>query len=213
MKKVLIPIAVIMPLLSFPVISASCALSREIGFHVVSGTLCLDKVNYGEELAKAKGYELTSFTILTNQVIFFSASNGFDSYIFMGTPSGIGMQVRETPSEDIEKNITGIKSVTYNKYTNELFFLTDAWTTSRAVHKFDIGPISEEKKVNPVFVTSGNSVSVVNDGKYIGNIIVEKHKYRDGGGSYDPYVLMSPDGKEIKELGEDRQSVYKALQE
>lgn len=199
---------------SFNSTAASCALSKGVGFHVPmdsKGTLCLNNSNYGEELAKSKGYELTSFTLLSKDVIFFSAGNGIDSYIFMGTPVGIGMQVRESPSDDVEKNITGINSVTYNKFTNEIFFLTDAWATSAAVHKFDIGPISEEKKVTPVFVTSGNSISVVNSGKYVGNIIVEKHKYKDGGGSYDPYVLVTPDGKTIKELGEDQSSVRNAL--
>lgn len=202
-------------LFSGSAVSASCALSKGVGFHVLNdnkGTLCLNNTNYGEELAKSKGYELTSFSLLSKDIIFFSAGNGFDSYIFMGTPVGIGMQVRESPSEDIEKNITGINSVAYNQFTNELFFLTDGWATSAAIHKINLGPIAEEKKVTPVFVTSGNSVSVVNSGKYIGNLIVEKHKYKDGGGSYDPYVLVTTDGKTIKELGEDRSSVYKSLQ-
>jgi TonB family protein len=42
----------------------------------------------------------------------------------------------------------------------------------------------------------------VQRGKYVGYLVTSQHRYMDGHASWDPYVLVSPEGKEIKVLGE-----------
>jgi hypothetical protein len=52
------------------------------------------------------------------------------------------------------------------------------------------------------FVTSGNGIAVIQRGKYAGDPVTTQHRYMSGTGSWNPYVLVSPAGKQIKMLGE-----------
>lgn len=79
-----------------------------------------------------------------------------------------------------------------------LYFQTATWATSNAIHLYDL------KANKHHFVTDGNSLELVPKGKYKNYLIVTKHKYFKGGGSYEDYCLVSPKGKEIKSLGEVR---------
>jgi len=47
------------------------------------------------------------------------------------------------------------------------------------------------------FVCDAHSVEVIQSGEYRGDLAVMRHKYFIGGGSYDWYWLMTPDGKEV----------------
>lgn len=79
----------------------------------------------------------------------------------------------------------------------KIYFETSAWTTSNAIHSVNIDG-SDEK-----FVTSGNTLKIIDRGGYKGYLITSKHKYYVAGGSYDWYWLVSPDGEEIGPLGDD----------
>lgn len=46
----------------------------------------------------------------------------------------------------------------------------------------------------------------------IGRLVVQKHKYFFGGGSYDWYWLVGPDGENPKPLGEDARNFNAAFQ-
>jgi hypothetical protein len=59
-------------------------------------------------------------------------------------------------------------------------------------------------------ICGGHNVEVVSRGEFRGDLIVQKHKYFVGGGSYDWYWLLTPDGEEIGPLGDDP-SVFKQL--
>ncbi len=48
-------------------------------------------------------------------------------------------------------------------------------------------------------VSDGSDVMVLRDGPYRGNLLISRHKYRDGdeGGSYDPSFVISPAGETL----------------
>ena len=47
---------------------------------------------------------------------------------------------------------------------------------------------------------------VVSSGHYRDDLLVQQHRYFIGGGSYDWYWLLKPDGKEIGPVGEDTEN-------
>lgn len=75
---------------------------------------------------------------------------------------------------------------------------TAAWTVVEdSVHIFDL----QSNKLQ--FVSAGNAVEVVPSGEYQNYLIVQRHKYFLGGGSYDWYWLQDTMGKEIGAIGDD----------
>jgi WD40 repeat protein len=105
--------------------------------------------------------------------------------------------VRSTGSEEPKKFLGGLQSPQFSADGKTVFFLSAAWVTSSAVHKVDIATGKEQ------FVTPGNSLEVVTRGEHRGRLIVQMHKYFLGGGSYDWYWLLEPDGREVGPIGED----------
>lgn len=78
-----------------------------------------------------------------------------------------------------------------------LYFLTSAWVTSGAVHAVNIESAKQH------YLLPANSLEVVADGEYKGDLIVNQHRYFIGGSSYDWYWLFTPESKEIGPLGEE----------
>jgi dipeptidyl aminopeptidase/acylaminoacyl peptidase len=81
-----------------------------------------------------------------------------------------------------------------------IYFLSAGWVTSGAVHVVDIQSRTES------FVSPGNTLEVIQKGKYRGYLIVQEHKYFVGAkvGSYDDYWLLTPSGTEIRHIGGER---------
>lgn len=86
-----------------------------------------------------------------------------------------------------------------------LYFTTEAWTTSGAIHRVDLETGKEK------FVSAGNGLEVVPSGKYKGFLITSLHRYFEGGGSYDYYYMLSMDGKEVLLAGKDEDAKGKFL--
>jgi hypothetical protein len=53
------------------------------------------------------------------------------------------------------------------------------------------------------FVAPGNSLEVISRGEHKGRLIAEQHKYFLGGGTYDWFWVLEPDGREAGPIGED----------
>lgn len=87
--------------------------------------------------------------------------------------------------------------LTFSPDGKTLYFLTSAWATSGAVHAVKIANAQQH------YLLPANSLKVVADGEYKGDLIVNQHRYLIGGGSYDWYWLFTPEGKEIGPLGEE----------
>ncbi|MBZ5590032.1 MAG: hypothetical protein LAO05_15870 [Acidobacteriia bacterium] len=78
----------------------------------------------------------------------------------------------------------------------QVYFLSIAAVVSGAVYTVDLkGQRLRE-------VCAANSLRVVRQGTYAGDLIVQQHRYYLGGGSYDWVFLVKPDGSEIGTLGD-----------
>ena len=100
--------------------------------------------------------------------------------------------------------LAGIQSPQFSPDGNRLYFLSAGWATSGAVHVIDL----ETKQTR--LLSPGNTLHVIQKGRYQGHLIVSMHKYWLGGGSYDWYWLLDPnDGKEIGPIGEDLEEFEK----
>ncbi|EOA5628257.1 hypothetical protein OW293_014750 [Providencia rettgeri] len=193
--------------------SSSCSMSNKEGFHQVGGVLCLSNVNYIEGVAELKKLNINSFSIVDKGLVFFTAKSPLGSFLMINSLDGMMKLIGDMPNIDLEKNIESIRSVDVYLNTYDVYFLSSAWATSGAVHRIRWSVIVNALKDIPIaiddieFITSGNSIYVIQKGKYSGNLIIKKHKYKDGGGSYNPYVMVSPAGDSIKEIGEYKESV------
>jgi dipeptidyl aminopeptidase/acylaminoacyl peptidase len=94
-----------------------------------------------------------------------------------------------------EKQIVDPKDLLFSPDDKILYFMTSAWTTSGALHGVKI----ENKE--QYYIAPANTFSIVTKGQDKGYLIVYQHRYFIGGGTYDWYWLISPNGKEEGPLG------------
>lgn len=109
--------------------------------------------------------------------------------------------VANAENDDVKQHLTELNNPRFSLDSKAVYFLSAAWVTSNAVHVVDLTTHKQH------FVTDGNSLELVPTGKYKGYLIVSKHKYHQGGGSYEDFWLVSPTGKAIKSLGEEEERV------
>jgi hypothetical protein len=93
--------------------------------------------------------------------------------------------------EKPEENLFGFTNLRLSPDASTLYFETEAWATSNAIHAVNIKTGAER------FITSGSIACIVGSGQYQGDIIAAQHKYFVQGGSYDPLNLFTPQGKEV----------------
>jgi dipeptidyl aminopeptidase/acylaminoacyl peptidase len=103
--------------------------------------------------------------------------------------------------QDPKQTLAALKSPAFSPDGRWIYFLSSAWATSDAVHAIGIDGLKER------FIADGNSLDVVRAGQYQGALIVRKHEYFLGGGSYDWYWLLSASGQEIGPVGPDEENV------
>ena len=95
------------------------------------------------------------------------------------------------PSDDPKENLTGFSHLTLSPDGKILYFQTDAWATSNAIHAINLST----GKV--FYVTSGALACIVLSGQYQSDLVVEQHRYFVQGGSHDDLWLFDPSGKQI----------------
>ena len=110
------------------------------------------------------------------------------------------------PSDNPKSNLTGFKNLTLSPDSKTLYFQTDAWAVSDAIHAINL----TTRKV--YFVTDGEISCVILGGRYQGDLVVQQHRYFIGGGSYDNLWLFDPTGKEIGLVSEDTTDASKVCQ-
>ena len=93
--------------------------------------------------------------------------------------------------------LAGLSAPQFSPDGKRVYFMSAAWATSGAVHAVEVAT----RKV--MFICAGNDLEVIRTGEYRGHLIVQQHKYFLGGGSYDWYWLVRPDGKEVNPIGEE----------
>ncbi|MBV9104565.1 MAG: hypothetical protein JO313_00940 [Verrucomicrobia bacterium] len=100
-------------------------------------------------------------------------------------------------SERMEDVVAGFDDPQFSSGGRYVYFTTPAWTTSPAVHVVDTTNAKEH------FVCPGWNLEVLRSGEYRDCLLVRQHRYFLGGGSYDWFWLLRPDGNEIGPVGED----------
>ena len=103
-------------------------------------------------------------------------------------------------AENPESVIAGFENLQFSTNGKLLYFVTSAWATSGAVHVVDTTNRKER------YLFPGNDLKIVTSGEYKDCLLVQQHKYFVGGGSYDWFWLLRPDGKEIGPVGEDTEN-------
>lgn len=105
--------------------------------------------------------------------------------------------VRGRDSQKPESVIAAFENLQFSTNGKQLYFVTPAWATSGAVHVVDTTNRKER------YLFPGNDLRVVTSGEYKDCLLVQQHRYFIGGGSYDWFWLLRPDGKEVGPVGED----------
>jgi hypothetical protein len=105
--------------------------------------------------------------------------------------------VRPKENDKMESVLAGFHNLQFSTDGRYVFFLSDAWATSKALHVVDTTNGKEH------FVCPATDFEVVGSGEYRDFLLVGMHRYFIGAGSYDWFWLVRPDGKEIGPVGED----------
>jgi Tol biopolymer transport system component len=105
--------------------------------------------------------------------------------------------VRSAESDEPKKFLGGLQAPQFAPDGKSVFFLSAAWAASGAIHKVDVAT----GKVQ--FVAAGNSLEVIPRGEHRGRLIAQQHNYFLGGGSYDWFWVLEPDGRQVGPIGED----------
>lgn len=113
--------------------------------------------------------------------------------------------VESTPNDEPKYNLTSFHNLQFDGDSKKVFFQTEAWAVSSAIHSTDI------KSNKTDFITDGNSLNIIKNGKFKNYLITEKHKYYPEGGSYDSFWLVSPSGEEVHNLGSSLVGIDKYL--
>jgi dipeptidyl aminopeptidase/acylaminoacyl peptidase len=105
--------------------------------------------------------------------------------------------VKSAAHANVEQLLGALSAPQFSPDGKSVYFTSAAWATSGAVHRVDVATGVVR------FVSPGNSLEVLRAGQYAGHLVVQKHKYFLGGGSYDWFWLLTPDGKEVDAIGDD----------
>lgn len=120
-------------------------------------------------------------------------------------------QVIVEPAEDMpdpSQEIAGFAGITFSPDGKTVYFETPAWAVSGAIHAVD--PDGKNER----FIAAGDDLKVIKrskDEKLTGLLIMHKHEYYLGLGSYDWYWAATPEGKTLGPLGEDLEPFTEAL--
>jgi hypothetical protein len=115
-----------------------------------------------------------------------------------GKEASLLLRCRE--SQKPESLIAAFETLQFSTNGKLLYFVTPAWATSGAVHVVDTTNRKER------YLFPGNNLKIVPAGEYKDCLLVQQHKYFVGGGSYDWFWLLRPDGKEVGPVGEDTET-------
>lgn len=111
--------------------------------------------------------------------------------------AGARMLLRGRSGRTPQTTLAGFKAPQFSPDGHKVYFLSDAWVTSAAVHMVDVQTGRES------YVCPGNSLEVVPRGEYAGHLLVGKHKYFLAGGSYDWLWLVTPQGREVGPVSDE----------
>lgn len=121
--------------------------------------------------------------------------------------TGAKRVLAEREAEEPKERLVLLNRPLFSLDGRALWFLSSAWVTSDAIHRLDLatGAVT--------YVAPGNSLRVVRAGRWAGYLVASQHRYHRGGGSYDHDWLLKPDGRAVRDLGDDPAAVDAFLRE
>lgn len=119
-----------------------------------------------------------------------------DLYRIAVDGSGLTHLLSGRPDTVPERSLAMLSSPAFSPDGRTVYFMAAGWATSGAVHALDVATGRTR------FVAPGNALRVVPAGEYAGHLAVQQHRYFLGGGAYDWYWLLTPEGKEVGAIGE-----------
>lgn len=108
--------------------------------------------------------------------------------------------VRSKDSDKVETVLGGFSKPQFSTNGKLVYFLSEAWATSGALHVVDTTNGKEH------FVCPALEFEIVPSGEYRDYLLVAQHRYFIGGGTYNWFWLFRPDGKEIGPVGGDTET-------
>jgi hypothetical protein len=108
--------------------------------------------------------------------------------------------VRSKESSKMETLLAGFSKPQFSTNGKLVYFLSEAWATSAALHVVDTTNAKEH------FVCPALEFEVVPSGQYRDCLLVQQHRYFIGGGTYDWLWLLRPDGNEVGPVGENTEN-------
>ncbi len=102
--------------------------------------------------------------------------------------------LRAKNSDKMEERLSGFHALQFSQDSDSIYFLSEAWATSGAVHRLNLTTKKER------FIVPGLGFEVIREGEYSGYLKVRIRKYYEefGRGAYDCDYVLTPEGKEIK---------------
>lgn len=113
--------------------------------------------------------------------------------LWVARPDGSsGRRILESKAADDRRAaLYSFEKLVFSNDGKRLYFLSDAWTTSGALHVVDIATRRSR------YIAPANSILLLRSGQYAGCLVVSQHRYFLGSGSYDLYWMLAEDGDEI----------------
>lgn len=116
-----------------------------------------------------------------------------------GKEPALLLRCREAKGEK-DHVIAAFENLQFSSNGKLVYFVTPEWATSGAVHVVDTTNGKER------FLFPGNDLKIVTSDEYKDCLLTQQHRYFLGGGSFDWYWLLRPDGKEVGPVGEDTEN-------
>lgn len=136
----------------------------------------------------------SNYTIPSNCFYFFTKGQQADEVWIVNTDK-MTKKLLVAPHfscKNVSKVILDPHHLQFSPDSKTLFFKTSAWVVTGAIHAIDVNGS------NLRFVTDGGKYHIIQNGPNKGNLIVNQHRYHNGGGSFDWDWLYTPTGKQIK---------------
>lgn len=79
----------------------------------------------------------------------------------------------ESEADEPQRNLVGFAGLQFSPDGRTLYFLTEAWATSAAIHALDLQTLEER------FVIDAVALLVIMSGRYVGHLFVQRHQYKE----------------------------------
>ena len=161
-----------------------------------------------QEAVLSPDHKTIAFIRDTPEVIVFTGDGDCPAgEIWVVRVDGTGSRrlLRGRKATKMDQVLGGLRELQFSPDGKKIYFTSQAWATSGAVHVVEIESGAER------FVCGGNLMQVIPRGRYAGHLILSQHRYFLGHGSYDWAWLFTPGGREVAPIAGDEASFEEQL--